>query len=105
LQGGVTERLQEALDRTALAQAGPQVLVAMGGDEDDRDPMIATIQLALEIEPGHSRHRYIDNQATRQPKMVRGEKLLCRRKGRGIVSELSDEVRQRFPHGLIIIDD
>jgi hypothetical protein len=77
----------------------------VGGDEDNRNGLSPPNQLLLKVRAGHPGHRDVEKQAlsftddVRRKERFRGWECLNRE------TALSQQVRQRLPHGLVVIDD
>src|SRR5262245_58562872 len=64
-QGRIAEWLGETLHRPRCERAGTDGCIPEGGDEDDRNLLLAPLQLLLEIEPRHAGHRDVQDQTAR----------------------------------------
>ena len=62
-QRGVSERLEQTFRGAFRQRARPNRLIAVTGNENDRNVLPAQLELSLEIRSGHSRHSHIENQA------------------------------------------
>lgn len=77
----------------------------MSGDEDDRDPGLAAVQFLLEFGPAHSRHGDVEDQTLASRDAILCQKLVGGTERLGSQTEHLEEIWQRFPDRLIIVDD
>src|SRR4029077_17556606 len=77
-QSRFAERFDEAAHGTGVHHPRAFARVFIGGDEHDRDRLIATPQLALQIRSGHSGHGDVQHQTPRLIHSSRREELLGR---------------------------
>jgi hypothetical protein len=101
----VIHRLAEITDHPVLQSPAPSKLIRVRSDENRWDPMSHVNQVSVELDPRHSRHLNVADQA-RGCRKERG----CQEIGRG--GERFDGVAQRghelshgFAKGLIVFDD
>src|SRR5262249_30184951 len=104
-QALLPQRLAEVADRAIANDPGLDRLVGIGGHEDDRCPMTAGGQLALQIDPAHARHLNVGDEARRRGDKVRIEKGLRGREGVDMIAQHTDQVFRRFSDGIVVIDD
>jgi hypothetical protein len=81
-----TERLEQALDRTLLDESQAHRIVPSRGNEDNWDRLPALCQFLLQLRPGHSRHRDVENQTFGVGDAIGREEVLCGRKRARLVT-------------------
>ena len=104
-QGGIAEGLEKALHGPRREHARADGIVAVRGDEDDRNGLPAQLELLLQVGPGHARHGDIENQALGLADGIGREKLLGQRESPDREAELPDQIGQRLAHRFIVIDN
>ena len=67
--------------------------------------MPATNQLALQLRSGHAGHDNVQDQTPRVGDAIGSEELLRRSEGFCRETDFPQQVRERFAHGLIVIND
>src|SRR4051794_37489139 len=67
------ERLEQAVHRPLLEQAGAHGVVRLPGDEHYGHCLTATHELALELGPRHARHGDVEDQALRPVEISGGK--------------------------------
>src|SRR5262249_34722020 len=104
-QRRLAERLEQARHGPLGEQAGPVGLIAVRGDEDDRNRVSAPRQFLLELESGHARHGDVEEETLGLAKTRGHEEGFCRRKRLDRKAALPQQVGERLAHGLVVIDD
>lgn len=104
LQSGITERLKQTFDRPLLKQAGPYSLISLPCDEDDRNLPLPQLQFVQKLWPRHARHRNVEDQTPCLSYSPRRKKVLCGRKDANCKTERLQQIWQRLPYRLVVID-
>src|SRR4051812_33548017 len=88
----LTERLEQTVGGTSLDELRPDSIVAMGGDEDDRDLRLPLGELPLKFRPRHPRHGDIEDQTVRSVDAIRRQEIFSRREGADREAELLQQI-------------
>ena len=104
-QGLVPERLGQDVDRALAERQFAQLVVGVGGDEDDRDVTPPEAQPSLEFEAAHARHADVEDQAARIAIGLGLQEFLGGREGHGGEAGGADQRPQRLAHGVVVVDD
>jgi hypothetical protein len=75
------------------------------GKEDDWKLRFGRDNLMLQIEAAHAGHADVENQACRIPRLIGAQKRLRRRKTQRPKADRSNEIVERIPKGVVIIND
>src|SRR5260370_1340841 len=102
-QSCIAKRLEEALHSARAEQAWANGLVTMRRDEDYWNGLPAQLEFLLQIDPGHTRHGDIENQALGLPDGIGREEVFRRRECLDREAKLPQEVRERLAHGLVVV--
>src|SRR5262249_32693500 len=78
-QGGIAERLEEALHSALGEQPRPDGLVTVAGDEHDRNRVPPTYQFLLKLGSRHPGHRNVEDQTFSLRHELRGKERIGRR--------------------------
>src|SRR5271170_2905067 len=78
-QSCIAEWLVQALHRALFKHSRTEVLVSMSGNEHDRNLFPAKLQFLLEVDPRHSWHGDVENQASGLADKIGREELFRRR--------------------------
>jgi hypothetical protein len=101
----VIHGLAEIANDTVLQGAVPNDLIGVCGNEDRRDRVPRADEMSLELDPGHSRHLDVSDQAVGFTEERRCQEISCRREGFDDVAQQGYEFSHGFAKGLIILDD
>src|SRR5262249_10028736 len=104
-QRRLAEGLEQACHGPLGEQAGRVGLIAVRGDEDDRNRVSAPRQFPLELEAGHARHGDVEEETLGLAETRGHEEGFRRRKRLDRKAALPQQVGQRLAHGLVVIDD
>src|SRR5258708_19514331 len=94
--------LEQVIDRAAAHGSRPQFLISMCGDEDDRHLRMAGHQTALQLEPAHSGHAHVEDQAVRLAHAIRPQELLGRSKYVHYESDGPEQPPNALTHGATV---
>lgn len=101
----VINGLGEIADHPILQGAVAESVVRVCGDENRRDPMPRINQVSVELDPGHSRHVNVRDQAGGLSQQRRDQEARRRRKRFDRVAQQTHEFSHGFAKGLIVLDD
>jgi FixJ family two-component response regulator len=101
----VVHGLGDITDHAFLEGALPSNLIRVSSDENRRDPMSHSNQMSMELNPRHSRHLNVGDQARRCGEERRCQKVGCRGERFDSVAQQTHEFYHGFAKGLIILDD
>src|SRR5918993_1185075 len=104
-QSRLAERLEQALHGSLRQHARADAIVSSRRDVDDWNLEPSARQLLLEIGSGHARHRDVQDQAPRLANEPRREELFGRRERPGAEAAHLEQIRERLPYGLVVVDD
>src|SRR6185369_5041352 len=74
-QSGVAEWLEQTLHRTLFEHLWADGFIFLAGHEHDGDILLANLQFLLKVRAGHSRHKYIEDEAPCLVHTIGSEKL------------------------------
>ena len=97
------ERFEQIFHCAAVKSPHPRLLIAMSGDEDNRDGRVTRCQLPLKVDPTHAWHAHIKNQAIRIVQFIRIQELASRRETVRAHSNGSQQVVKRVPEKIVVI--
>jgi hypothetical protein len=101
----VIDRFAQIANDSIFERAVPGSLIRVCGNENRRDRVPGIDQMLVELDPGHSRHLDVGDQAGDFGKMGRGQKIGCRRERFNPVPERIHQLSHRFAKRLIVLDD
>src|SRR5262249_13036655 len=101
----VAHRFSEDGKRPCRSRALPQVVIAVGRNEHDRDLEIPRRQLLLHLKTAHFWHRKVENHAPDRVQSVRPQKLLPRCERLDPEREGPQKQLERVAETLIVVDD
>ena len=104
-QDFVVERFCQKLHRACPQRLHPHFFVAMGRDEDDRNPATFGVQLRLQFQTRHSRHADIRDQTGSLVLFARLQEFFRRRKASCRQANRFQQVLHCTAHRIIIIDN
>ncbi|HVO91224.1 MAG TPA: hypothetical protein VMT22_00195 [Terriglobales bacterium] len=81
------------------------VIVCVRCNEDDRDLPVGRNDLTLQIESTHAGHSHVENQAFRITRLIRTQERLRRRETLCLKSDRSDQIIERIPKRIIVVDN
>src|ERR1700686_3018798 len=99
----VVERFDQEFHGSSLHGLNAHGDVAVGSDEDNRDPDVALVQLTLKIDPANSRQPHVEDQTAREVGTVAGEKFSRRSEGFDWQVYRFQQAPNGIAHGGIII--
>jgi len=101
----LAERFVQKGHRAGFESSRSRIVICVRGDEDDRDSPIGDYHLTLELESVHAGHPHVKNQACRIVRLIRTQKRVRRRETLRLKSERSDQIVERIPQSVVIVDD
>jgi PAS domain S-box-containing protein len=101
----LAEWLEQALHCALSNEVPAHSVIGPGSNENDFPVVAAARQLLLQLRPGHAGHGDVQDQATRHRNVPRRQELVRRRECPRGEPELPQQIRKRFAHRLVIVDD
>jgi len=101
----VINRFVEVTNDPVLQSATADNLVRVCGNENRRDRVPLIDQVSVELDPGHSRHLNVSDQARGCSEERRCQEIGCRGERLGRVAQRCHELPHGFAKGLVILDD
>lgn len=102
-QGFVVERFSQKLHRSCSQCTQPHFFIAMGRDEDDRNPATIRVQLRLQFESGDSRHTDVGDHTSGLMLQAGVQKFLRRGKFSRRQANRFQQAEQCTAHQIVII--
>src|SRR5438128_866825 len=101
----LAEWFEQEIHRATPQGSRAQLLVSVRGDENDRYDPMARHQAALQLEPAHSRHAHVEDQAVRLMRAIRAQELLGRSKRLHSKPDGPEQPPHRLTYGFVVVDD
>jgi len=101
----VVEGLLDEVHGAALHGLHGHGHIAVAGDHDHRDALLAAREIGLQLQPAHARHAHIKQETAGAARIVGVQEVLRGRVGLDAHAHGLDQPLQRAAHGLVVVDD
>ena len=91
--------------RAGVESSCARTVICVRGNEDDWNLPFGRDDLMLQIEAAHAGHSDVENQASGLPRLIRIQKRLRRSETLCLKSDRSDQIVERIPKSVVIVDD